>query len=614
MPTLKYDGTPQKEKGAKRSAGDPATPSDRFSQPPADVSDAHMKGNGCKEDAFSIAAAISAHKERQRGDDGIATGSRASDVVAVVLSAPTRQEPPPVAAAASKTPKRSNSTRMHLLMGDPSLPPGQCARVFASVSSSSPASLASLLGVDGMGGKPNDNVDDGDASSAGNLGPLQPGDVVRWNRLDVRNHYSISPDQKRQKLAHEEDASSGQQSLLSVICDFAPSWTDLAAGPSLARLCRITPKPAGEYELRWESGIHQSMETPKEVVTELAGWYCANAGPRMVTAILPTNQTCKRRKLREITAPNTLSHVVVRVLRCEKAIIPFSFPRKEGSLVTHTTLSDGAGSDDLLGMKSSANHGSALATLPKSVSAILLQSMKEGSRILLTHLLSQTTNQAVQGRESLVLTPTKDTTAAILTPDHPYWVKAKSPGEDEHEFASQPLTVERASQLFSMTQQHSPSPSKDEQQPGQCRGVMAVVAPLKDIIVDGVDTSFVEGSHWQTPHRLSRFLIDNQIISIGMGPVEMRSTYRSATLVLDPKSVSSEIVVNADADALKLLCLDVPTQDMVLGDPKDTFNPYLSHVGELLRGLCSESIPIRWVLEQESERNWFVTDATLLEI
>ncbi|KAL9186133.1 hypothetical protein ACHAXT_005371 [Thalassiosira profunda] len=614
MPTLKV-GTPQKEKGTKRSAGDPATPNDRFSQPPNDVVNTGFKGSAVPESAFSIATAIRAHKERQCGDDGVATGSRASDVVAVVLSAPTRQEPPPVAAAASKTPKRSNSTRMHLLMGDPSLPPGQCARVYASVSSSSPASLASLLGVDGTGAKPNDNADDEGTSNIGRLGKLQPGDVVRWNRLDVRNHYSISPDQKRQKLAHDEDASNGQQSLLSVVCDFAPSWTDLAAGPSLARLCRIVPKQAGEYELRWESGIHQSMETPKEVVTELTAWYCANPGPRMATAILPTNQPCKRRKLHEITAPNMLSHCVVKVLRCEKAIIPFSFPRKEGSLVTHATLSDGAGSDDLLGMKSSANnHGSALATLPKSISATLLQSMKEGSRILLTHLHSQTTNQAVQGRESLVLVPTKDTTAAILTPDHPYWVKAKSPGEDEHEFASQPLTVERASQLFSMTQQHSPSPTKDEQQPGQCRGVMAVVATLKDIIVDGVDTSFVEGSHWQTPHRLSRFLIDNQIISIGMGPVEMRSTYRSATLVLDPKSVSSEIVVNADADALKLLCLDVPTQDMILGDPNDTSNPYLGHVGELLRGLCSDSIPIRWVLEQESERNWFVTDATLLEI
>ena len=71
--------------------------------------------------------------------------------------------------------------------------------------------------------------------------------------------------------------------------------------------------------------------------------------------------------------------------------------------------------------------------------------------------------------------------------------------------------------------------------------------------------------------------------------------------------------MNADGNVLKLLSMDVPVEDMVV--PTITSpNHYLCHVGELLKGLCSGSTPIRWVLEQESECNWFVTNATLLEI
>jgi hypothetical protein len=83
-------------------------------------------------------------------------------------------------------------------------------------------------------------------------------------------------------------------------------------------------------------------------------------------------------------------------------------------------------------------------------------------------------------------------------------------------------------------------------------------------------------------------------------------------LILDPSSVASNIVVNADGDAMKLLCLDVPVLDMVIDST--TPNPYLTHVGCLLLALCTEKAPIRWILEQQSERGWFVTNATLINI
>mmetsp|Transcript_2860 Transcript_2860/g.5312 ORF Transcript_2860/g.5312 Transcript_2860/m.5312 type:complete len:658 (+) Transcript_2860:430-2403(+) len=657
MPTLKLVASLSRKKGGnhsrsrgsivKKSATDDCN-DDRFSQTPNSnnlaQTQTQKKGKVTQKYAchvnnssnysnseiapFSIASAIRNHRTHNKEKDISSSSSSATDIVAVVLSSAIRQPPLPVMASHSKTSKNNGcAPRIHLLLGDQSLPRGQCARVSIVTVSSSNISPGS------------ENV-----QMTGRLGQLQPGDVVRWNRLEVWKDYkdeSMMPGKKR-KLTHNSDdqdipAVNRHRPLLSVICDLSLSWRDPAAGPSLARLCRIVPRSSpghgmqqqqptsDNYDLEWENIIPPSMDTSKEVVMELARWYCANAMPHFSksTAMLPTHQPCQRRRLCEITVPNMLSHVVVKVLRCEKATSSYATPCKTTNdpVVTHVTLSDGAESDDLLGMGGSVNHGQiggALSSLPKSISAILLQSMKEGSHVLLTHTLSQSASPfaigggaSLQGRESLVLTPTRETTATILTRDHPYFpFYERSTREEDNPFASQPLTLERASQLFSMTQHNSP-PIIDSIPSNHCRGMLAVIAPLMDIIVDGIDSSFMEGSHWQTPHKLSRFLIDCPSITTGFKAMNLGPSYRSATLIFEPSKVSREIVVNADGNALKLLCVDVPVEDMV---PTISPNHYLCHVGELLKGLCSGGTPIRWVLEQESECNWFVTNATLLEI
>ena len=262
---------------------------------------------------FSIASAISNHRSlcRSRGtkheirpnkkcNDKRGNGSNATDIVAVVLSTAIHQAPMP---SYSKTPKRSNfGSRVNLLIGDPSLPSGQCARVTMKVSPSNiSASLASLLGIDGMGGinSINSSISSHAKKSSKNavrLGQLQPGDVVRWNRLEVRNDYeedktSSSPGlAKKQKLSRNDSNGSNSLSsnkchhpLLSVSCDLSLSWRDPAAGPSLARLCRIIPTTSSAnaygYDLEWENIIPPNMGTSKELVMGLAGWYCDNARP-----------------------------------------------------------------------------------------------------------------------------------------------------------------------------------------------------------------------------------------------------------------------------------------------------------------------------------------------
>lgn len=648
MPSLqRIKDSPCKNVDKMRNNND-ADYDDRFSQLP-DNKSSDKKTN----DKFSIASA-------RKSSNGSSNGSSARDIVAVVLSGPTQQEEqlPP---NSSKTPSKNNSQRISILIGDYSLP--QCARVSINVSSSCDTSLVSLLGLDGMGrmtytANDNDNNQHQDDAEniqhhkvgARRLGQLQQGDIIRLNHFEVKKDYQnestscMFEQTKKRKLSNNHDYSgdndeynkSSSDTLLSVACDLSTSYKDPAIGPSLVRLCRIDPNASfgsddmkkeetcKPYDLEWESIIPPNNETSNEVVMKLASWYCTNMQPHLAksSAILPANQPCQRRKIRDITSSNLLSHVVVKVLRCEKAMSPFTTPRKAArndAVVTHATLSDGAGSEDLLGL----NHGrvsGAVSSIPKSISSILLQSMNTGSQIVLTHVLSQSSlNSSAMDNESLVLIPTRETTATILTPSHPYFVHDEPTREVENQFVSQPLTLERASQLYSMTQQYSPPVmQKDASVPSSsshCRGVMAVIAPLMDIIVDGIDTSFMEGLHFQSPEKLSKFLICSPSISTGIIPaIELSPSYRSATLILDPKSVANDIHVHGDGNAMKLLCMDVPVKDMLVNESSVTSNPYLHHVGNLLKILCTEKAPVRWVLEQESERSWFVTNAHLLEI
>jgi len=592
---------------------------------------------------FTISAAL------QKNKSSISSVSNATDIVAVVLSPPNRQEAQPITSN-TKTIRKGNinSTRINLLIGDHSLLNGQCARFSVSVSASSDASLAILMGVDGGGkqhsvGNKNSTINhDDEYVSIKRFGQLQPGDVVRFNRLEIRTDYQTeSPnlgnnDKKRKRVDNSIEKTTSDkdsQGLLNIICDLAPSWRELSVGPSVARLCRIYPKNDGlqsttGYDMEWENNLPSGMETKKELVDEIASWYCTFATSQFAkpTAMIPTNQSCQRRKLRDIATPNMLSNIVVKVLRCEKAVsaAAYTTPSKtlqSDAVLTHVTLSDGKGSDDILGLGGTVSHGrvsSAISSIPKSISSVLLQSMNEGSTVLLTHIESQ---QASIGSSSLLLVPTRETTATILTPDHPYFVNDDKPTtRDDENFASQPLTMEVASQFYQMTQQHSPpimmKGTSSSKPTSVHRGMLVVVAPLIDIIVDGIDTSFMEGSYSQSPQALSKFLIDAPSISTGMKSMNLKPAYRSATLILDPKAVARDINVNADGNTMKLLCLDVPVEDMLIinNDDTDTSNPYLHHVGDLLKALCNDKTPIRWVLEQESEYSWFVSSAHLVEL
>mmetsp|Transcript_18153 Transcript_18153/g.29746 ORF Transcript_18153/g.29746 Transcript_18153/m.29746 type:complete len:590 (+) Transcript_18153:127-1896(+) len=544
-----------------------------------------------------------------------------TDIVAVVLATPSRQE--------ASTPKfASQPSKYNILVGDSSLPHGKCARMSLPVAS---RSVASLLGIDGKEGfemiTPMKNYSNDGIEHAFDLGMLKPGDVVRFNNVEIHKHYECnsttnsSSGKRKQDFISNDENDQSTQLLKSIICDLRTSYKVPSAGPPLARICRIIPESAtldsSAYHLQWERDIPISFETSKDVVIDLAHYYCKYTKPRHFsdTLVLPTTQICQRRRIRDINTDNIVSHVLVNVLRCEVAKSLFITPSKSSHepIITHATLSDGQGNDDMIGFAASVSLervAGSTPLLPRGISTTLLQAMAEGKYVLLTNVASKSLNPVAAGKEYLGLVPTVETTATVITPEHPYYVTSEVPQRSEIDpYASQPLTLERASQLLSLTQHDSP-----EKRDARC--LMAIEAPLKDIFVDGISASLVEGAYWEKPRALSNFLIYRPSISTGLDAIKLQPSYRSATLLLDPKFVSREIVVNADESALKNLCMDVPIEDMIIEDDyiDASTHPYLLHVGRMLKSLCEEDVRIRWVLEQEDECNWFVTNATLLEI
>jgi hypothetical protein len=274
-------------------------------------------------------------------------------------------------------------------------------------------------------------------------------------------------------------------SLLKVVCDLYPSWKELTTGPTLTRLCHIhaslppsTDESNNKFNLDWENEITQDTNTPREYIIQLSKWYSSSKLHSL--GMKSMSQPPQRRKLRDITI-NTSSHIVVRVLRCEKATPKWTHAKIQDPYITHAILSDGPESEDIMGLGGSMHLkqvGGDLSFIPKSISAILLQSLTEGCYILLTHVRSKciANTTSLGERESLMLIPTSETIATVITPEHPFFIK-NSPCK-ENVFASQPITLERASQLYSMSQQCSPSQKVGELQ-SSCRGIMAIVSPCK---------------------------------------------------------------------------------------------------------------------------------------
>ena len=519
----------------------------------------------------------------------------ADSLAAVVLC------PPALSLLSPSTPrKRRASSRVQLLVGDASLEGGQCARVSLFVNTQSPSDLKSLLGVDG-GQHVTTPSKSARSGSGGNHGMLRKGDLVVLSNMELRDVQLIQKSGEKRGPdpgdGGREEPGDGQ--LLDVVCDLAPSWTP-SAHPSITRCFNVDQQSGEERD-----GRQDELLVPSDLADELVSWYRNKC--ILPKTHVPHRMNCQRRNVREIVSPNITSNVVVHVLRCERASDQWTPNKGTSSCVflSHATLSDGPSSEDIIGLAMCNQH----SVLPKSISRTLVQALSEGSRVLLSNVTSQSTATNHGGRESLVLVPSTDTTAQIITRDHPYYTKERK--RVENSFISQPLTLERCSQLYSMTQQNSPSPLHGS----TSKGLVAVVASLTDFVVDGSDSSFMESKAWKDPRSLSNLLVHNSSISTGMKAIDLRASYRSSTLTLDEESVSREIVVNADQCAMRLLCFDIPASALLISrEDEEGEHPYLGHLGHMLRALCTEKAPIRWIIEQESERSWFVHSASLVKL
>jgi hypothetical protein len=276
---------------------------DRFSQPQQSRNTFAQDANRMGISSYSISAAIWKFRNYHNDVNSTTrTGWCASDIVAVVLSATTRHESTPnkmMSATHYRHAKVLDAPCITILIGDNSLL-GKCARVTIPASSSN-LHTNYLSGVHGMGGGLGGSGKSHSKRTAGRLGELQPGDVVRLNRLEVRHDYDSNSSLRKKREFTEDDNNDDvlYYPLLSVACDLAMSWRDPEPGPTLARLCRIIPKSSNNsmqigmaslknqtendtYELVLEMIVPPSFETPKETMMELANWYCANIARHQV--------------------------------------------------------------------------------------------------------------------------------------------------------------------------------------------------------------------------------------------------------------------------------------------------------------------------------------------
>ena len=394
------------------------------------------------------------------------TSNHVSDVVGVILSTTVRHQ------NVSSNMSSTKNTRLRILITDDSIPNGQCARV------NIPSSCTTISELN-----------------------LQAGDIVRFNGMEARKGdieletLISSPLTKKQrndtcKRTNDDEADVIHQNLLfNVVCELYPSWKEPISEPRIAILCRIgsqMPSYNPQLSFNW-TNVAKRMNTPDDLIENLSKWFCSQKQHSRLVSSNP--QPCQRRKLRDITSSNITSHVVVKVLRCEKTSQQWNVSKNlvAEPYITHATLSDGVECDDIMGLGGSLQvkqSGRDFCFIPKPISEILLQSLTGGCRILLTNVLSQSTSRdslTITGRETQMLLPTRDTIATVITPDHPFYVK-DSP-QKENQFASQPMTLEKSSRLYSLSQQHSPAQASADSLEKGCRGVMAIISPGESYLV-----------------------------------------------------------------------------------------------------------------------------------
>ena len=457
--------------------------------------------------------------------------------------------------------------KAEMLIGDHSLKPHQCARMqFWRLNSS-----------------------DMDKCIA-----LRKGDIVRFNGVTLRKDYTIAF-----AFSIQQDDENAELSKLStVLCDFHHSFQNPNVGASFGKIATVTSMAFGRHVLT-EANAYNSLVTPRDIVDSVAEWFQSN---HPIFYDEEENHHNQKRKLRELTAPNMLSDIVVRVLQMDIDEVwrkqQWNRYQTSGTRTLRVILIDG---DDV------ENEEDSIPFFIEETNPLLNQ-LRRLFRGRDTFLIRQVLTKksdfsrrpcnggAAAAVSDLTLVPTSKTTIEAIS-------STPSPTSTRNIAKRLRYSSEvHAGASLSPTSGDDSERSQASPQSSSINGRSKVLSSLSCIHFDGLGVGVRLSkcnSTWPTPLELSRMLVREDSKS--------SIDYRPATLTINAKGTThqSELHVKAHPEIMSVLCGD--------RDPARIWtNEIASKVSYLLKGMISLEIPLDWTLMREHDLNvWYVEDVSL---
>jgi hypothetical protein len=499
-----------------------------------------------------------------------------------------------------------------LLVTDPSLPLGCCARI-------------RLYGRE----------------HTKQLSGIGRGDVVRFNRIDVSkdDRTCAGGGDTSTRTCAKRTGTAISSGLSTVVCDMRPSWSDPEAGVPFARVGIGAPAHYGcngndivvgddnTCEVVDPHTLPNAMMTSPSAVEELLSWFqkhyssSSNGGGAVSSFTAAGVGPCRRRKLRDITNPNLLSDVVVNVVHCDADVIL--------SPAAVLSLRGGANSKRRLNVISVPQQRGCVATLADGSEAAdtiplyechrfraILESSTGRSQLLITNVLSRrlaasSASTLASCLSSMILLPTPNTTISSMSDDSLAASTAAGPGSA------------LSSQFWdSQSQRLIDSPGQGPRSPlgnGMTEeyDTKTAMSQILDIFVDDCNQCLSDEQILADPDKLASILVTSCRNTSKGAATQKSSTsqYRNTTITIDFVSAGREsFVVKASGTIMEALCCSCPASDLMEGKDAVVLR---RHVRDLLRGFIHLNVPLEWTLQKKKEREtgqWTVVDATLPRI
>jgi hypothetical protein len=383
---------------------------------------------------------------------------------------------------------------------------------------------------------------------------IRPGDVIRFNRIDLRNDDDRTPN----------------------VFVFWHSFQDPEAGVEFFRLCHVDGF-TGRVDTSPEISIPDSMQTNQGSLDELISWYRSSNLFVQSTTLPPL--PCQYRPLAALqSCLGVVGHVVAHVLQVEICahIEKRRKRRKAPTAVEPTstifaTLTDDNGATMMTFYldNSSSDH--------QKFQAVLQQAENEKRPVRLSRVVTKSASRlrATLRTDDILLVPTSETDVAFAE------------NEDKVQYLSRKKNGSTKSQDY-MAMADLARNNKE---------ILHILSPILDITVKRVSLARQQKEYLN---------LDETSLSLnGLFRAEERNdegvSYSSATITLRDPDLG-EVHAEADGSILQILCggleLSEWSPSRSICEPAVTPTAYHQLVRDMIRGLLTENVKLRWVIER----------------